>query len=74
MYILSSDRRANPGNKISGKRVETKMFDNLKEKSNKNVDDMLRKTGVTDDIKIDACSIVSDPRIADLMTEHVEED
>jgi peroxiredoxin family protein len=58
------------GISISGKGVESKMFDNLKEKTNKNVDDMLRKTGVTDDIKIDACTIISDPRIAELMREH----
>jgi peroxiredoxin family protein len=70
MYILTRYRMTYSGISISGKGVESKMFDNLKEKTNKNVDDMLRKTGVTDDIKIDACTIISDPRIAELIREH----
>jgi hypothetical protein len=43
------------------------MFDNLKEKTNKKFDDMFRKTGVTDTIKIHESSIFSDPKIAKLM-------
>jgi len=43
------------------------MIENLKEKTNKNVDDMLRKTGMTNDIKIDESRIFSDPKITELM-------
>jgi hypothetical protein len=47
------------------------MFDNLKRKTNKNSDDLFRKTGVPDTIKINECSIFSDPKIAELMlTQH----
>ena len=43
------------------------MFDSLKGKTNKKFDDMFRKNGVPDTIKIDECSIFSDPKIAELM-------
>jgi hypothetical protein len=43
------------------------MFDSLKGKTNKKFDDMFRKNGVPDTIKIDECSILSDPKIAELM-------
>jgi len=47
------------------------MFDNLKGKTNKNSDDMFRNTGMPDRIKINECSIFSDPKIAELMlTQH----
>jgi hypothetical protein len=45
------------------------MFDNLKGKTTRIIDDMLRRTGVTDYITIDQCSIISDPRIVELMAE-----
>jgi hypothetical protein len=47
------------------------MFDNLRGKTNKKSDNMFRKmfrkTGVPDIIKIEECSIFSDPKIAELM-------
>jgi hypothetical protein len=46
------------------------MFDSLKRKTTRIIDDTLRKTGMTDVIKIDQCSIISDPRIVQLMAEH----
>jgi hypothetical protein len=58
------------GNTLSGKGVKRKMFDSLKRKTTRIIDDTLRKTGMTDVIKIDQCSIISDPRIVQLMAEH----
>jgi hypothetical protein len=41
------------------------MFDNLEEKTNKNIAHMFRNSGVADDIRNDRHSIFSDPGIAD---------
>jgi hypothetical protein len=69
-YILTRTRTRYSDNSISVKRGEMKMFDNLKEKSEKKSDDRFRKNGMPVIIKIDKCSIFSDPKIAELMVEH----
>ena len=67
MYILTRSKAITLIMVYRGKVVNSKMFDNLKEKTNKKFDDRFRKNGVPVIIKIDDCSIFSDPKIAELM-------